>query len=165
MKADQRAAQLTYGVTQPGDVWHLKGQAMHEVLCADNGDRNAVIAWARDRRASLLFTSPPYAQQRDYHAKIDSWTQMMQRMLLAAPVGKSAQVLVNLGLVHVDHEVMDYWRDWLLWLSCIGGRLAPSFEFVFHLNKVSRQPNKIEREAPAYTVRYARQGRGRQAAL
>lgn len=155
-----------YGVTQPGDIWHLRGQCQHEVLCADNGDVAALRPWYD--QMDLLVTSPPYAQQRDYHSQIASWTTLMQRMMLAAPVHIGAQVLVNLGLVHVDGEVMDYWRDWLLWLSCRGwrrfgqyvwdqgpgmmgnwgGRLAPSFEFVFHLNKVSRQPNKIIDKKP-----------------
>lgn len=157
-----------YGVTQPGDIWHLRGQSQHEVLCADNGDAALIQHWFRGGQADLLVTSPPYAQQRDYHAQIASWTTMMQRMMLAAPLRDAAQVLVNLGLVHVEGEVMDYWRDWLLWLSCRGwrrfgqyvwdqgpgmmgnwgGRLAPSFEFVFHLNKASRQPNKIIAKKP-----------------
>ena len=159
---------VRYGVTQPGDLWHLRGQCQHEVLCADNGDPARIQHGFRQGQADLLVTSPPYAQQRDYHAQIESWTTMMQRMMLAAPLQDQAQVLVNLGLVHVDNEVMDYWRDWLLWLSCRGwrrfgqyvwdqgpgmmgnwgGRLAPSFEFIFHLNKASRLPNKIIDKKP-----------------
>lgn len=154
---------VRYGVTQPGDLWHLRGQCQHEVLCADNGDAALIQHGFQGGQADLLVTSPPYAQQRDYHAQIASWTTLMQRMMLAAPLKDKAQVLVNLGLVHVDNEVMDYWRDWLLWLSCRGwrrfgqyvwdqgsgmvgnwnGRLAPSFEFIFHMNKASRLPNKI----------------------
>ena len=169
MTPDQRAARVRYGVTQPGDIWHLRGQGQHEVLCADNGDAALIQHWFRCGQSDLLVTSPPYAQQRDYHSKIASWTTMMQRMMLAAPMRDAAQVLVNLGLVHVEGEVMDYWRDWLLWLSCRGwkrfgqyvwdqgpgmmgnwgGRLAPSFEFVFHLNKASRLPNKIIAKKPA----------------
>jgi DNA modification methylase len=77
------------------------------------------------------------------------------------------QVLVNLGLIHRDNEVVPYWNGWLDWMRSQGwrrfawyvwdqgpgmpgdwsGRLAPSFEFVFHFNrdtgKPCRKPNKI----------------------
>ena len=73
------------------------------------------------------------------------------------------QVLVNLGLIHRDNEVIPYWDGWQAWMRSQGwrrfawyvwdqgpgmpgdwqGRLAPSFEFVFHFNRESRKPNKI----------------------
>ena len=75
----------------------------------------------------------------------------------------SAQVLVNLGLIHRDNEVIPYWDGWLAWMRTQGwrrfawyvwdqgpgmpgdwaGRLSPSFEFIFHFNRESRKPNKI----------------------
>jgi DNA modification methylase len=67
----------------------------------------------------------------------------------------NGQVLVNLGLIHRDNEVIPYWDGWLDWMRTQGwrrfawyvwdqgpglpgdwnGRLAPSFEFVFHFNR------------------------------
>ena len=72
-------------------------------------------------------------------------------------------MLVNLGLVHRDSEWIPYWEGWIGWMRTQGwrrfgwyvwdklealpgdwnGRLAPSFEFVFHFNRRSRKPNKI----------------------
>jgi DNA modification methylase len=66
-------------------------------------------------------------------------------------------------LVHRDGEWQPYWQDWLDWMRSQGwrrfglyvwdqgsglpgdwnGRLAPSFEFIFHFNREIRRPNKI----------------------
>ena len=64
------------------------------------------------QRATLLFTSPPYGQQRDYGAakeKVSDWDRLMQGVFAAAPVSEDAQLLVNLGLVHRDSEWIPYW--------------------------------------------------------
>ncbi len=50
-------------VTRPGDLW-LLGE--HRLLCADSRDAAAVERLLEGERAHLLFTSPPYANQRDY---------------------------------------------------------------------------------------------------
>jgi DNA modification methylase len=78
-------------------------------------------------------------------------------------MSEDGQVLVNLGLVHRDNEWRAYWDAWLDWMRGQGwrrfglyvwdqgpglpgdwnGRLAPSFEFLFHFNHTARKPNKI----------------------
>ena len=78
-------------------------------------------------------------------------------------MAETGQVLVNLGLVHRDGEWQPYWSDWIAWMRGQGwkrfgwyvwdqgpglpgdwnGRLAPSFEFVFHFCRTPRKPNKI----------------------
>lgn len=110
--------------------------------------------------ANLLFTSPPYGNQREYGIGDFDWEHLVPPALATAPAG--AQVLVNLGLIHRDGEVIQYWepllasmRDaefrffgWYVWDQGDGlpgdwnGRLAPSHEWVFHFNQVARQPNK-----------------------
>ena len=82
---------------------------------------------------------------------------------LDAAVAADGQVLVNLGLIHRDGEWQPYWQGWIDWMRTQGwrrfgwyvwdqgpglpgdwnGRLAPSFEFVFHFNRSARQANKI----------------------
>ena len=52
-------------VTRPGDIWILGD---HRLLCGDSTDAAAVARLMDGQRATLLFTSPPYGQQRDYGA-------------------------------------------------------------------------------------------------
>ena len=117
--------------------------------------------------AKLCFTSPPYGSQRQYTQlstnAIPDWDGLMRGVFATLPMAPDGQVLVNLGLIHKDNEFIPYWDRWLDWMRASGwrrfgwyvwdqgpglpgdwnGRLAPSFEFVFHFNHKSRQPNKI----------------------
>ena len=153
----------TVAVTRPGDLW-LLGE--HRLLCADSSDAAAVARLLEGERAHLLFTSPPYANQRDYTTGgISDWDALMQGVFGAArsALHEDAQILVNLGLVHRDGEWQPYWDGWTAWMRTQGwrrfgwyvwdqsvtvpgdwaGRLAPRHEFVFHFNRRSRKPNKI----------------------
>ena len=153
----------TVAVTRPGDLW-LLGE--HRLLCADSRDAAAVARLLEGERAHLLFTSPPYANQRDYTTcGIADWDALMQGVFGAARAAlrEDAQLLVNLGLVHRDNEWQPYWDGWIEWMCTQGfrrfgwyvwdqavtvpgdwaGRLAPRHEFVFHFNRRSRKPNKI----------------------
>lgn len=150
-------------VTRPGDLWWL---GEHRLLCADASDREAMQRLMAGDRAHLVFTSPPYANQRDYTTGgIKDWDALMQGVFGAAQTAlrKDAQVLVNLGLVHRDGEWQPYWDGWIAWMRTQGfrrfgwyvwdqavtvpgdwaGRLAPRHEFVFHFNRQARKPNKI----------------------
>lgn len=120
-------------------------------------------------RAGLVFTSPPYDRQRDYTKPIDDWLGLMQGVFGALQVADDAQILVNLGLVHKDGEWQPYWEPWIEWMRSQGwrrfgwyvwdqgpgmpgdwgGRLAPSFEFVFHFNGKPRRPEKARECAHA----------------
>jgi ParB-like chromosome segregation protein Spo0J len=50
-------------VTRPGDLW-LLGE--HRLLCGDSTDAASMARVMDEDRAALLFTSPPYGNQRDY---------------------------------------------------------------------------------------------------
>lgn len=149
-------------ITRPGDIWQL---GRHRLCCADATDPAAVARLMQGEQATLMFTSPPYAQQRDYGAakeKVGDWDALMQGVFAAAPVTADAQLLVNLGLVHRDSEWQPYWEGWVEWMRASGwrrfgwyvwdqgpglpgdwnGRLAPSHEFVFHFNRSPRKPHK-----------------------
>jgi DNA modification methylase len=113
----------------------------------------------------LVVTSPPYADQRRYGFKKGEfrWDHVVPRALAGVNLTPDGQMLVNLGLVHKDGEVICYWEPmihtlrsfgyrlfgWYVWDQCHGlpvspvGRLMPSHEFVFHLNRSARLPNKI----------------------
>ena len=147
-------------VSQPGDIWQL---GAHRLICGDSTDPSVVAALMAGDQARLCFTSPPYGQQRDYTQGIADWDALMRGVFAHLPMAGDGQVLVNLGLIHRDNEVIPYWDAWLGWMRQQGwrrfawyvwdqgpgmpgdwaGRLAPSFEFVFHFNRQSRKPNKI----------------------
>ena len=147
-------------VSLPGDLWTLGN---HRLLCGDSTDPSSVARLMAGDRASLLFTSPPYGNQRDYTTGgIGDWDTLMQGVFAPIPMADDGQVLVNLGLIHRDNEWLPYWNGWLDWMRAQGwrrfglyvwdqgpglpgdwnGRLAPAFEFVFHFNRQARRPNK-----------------------
>jgi DNA modification methylase len=148
-------------ISRPGDLW-LMGE--HRLLCGDSTDAAAVARVMDGGSSALLFTSPPYAGQRDYATGgIGDWDALMQGVFAHLPMAEDGQVLVNLGLVHREGEWLPYWQDWLEWMRGQGwrrfglyvwdqgagmpgdwaGRLAPAFELVFHFNRQARKPNKI----------------------
>jgi len=150
-------------VSRPGDVWQL---GVHRVICGDAADASVVATLMAGEKAVLCFTSPPYGNQRDYtHTMID-WDALMRGVFARLPLAANGQVLVNLGLIHREQEVIPYWDGWLDWMRSQGwrrfawyvwdqgpglpgdwnGRLSPAFEFVFHFNRKdseARRPNKI----------------------
>ena len=148
-------------VSRPGDLWHLGD---HRLLCGDSTDPEAVVRLMAGESAALLFTSPPYGNQRDYTTGgIGDWDALMRGVFSNLPMTPEGQVLVNLGLIHRDGEWHLYWDIWLKWMRSQGwrsfglyvwdqgpglpgdwgGRFAPSFELVFHFNKKGRKPAKI----------------------
>ena len=155
-------------ITAPGDVWVM---GAHRVLCGDSTSVDALDRLMNGERGDLLFTSPPYGQQRDYGAakeKVQEWDILMQGVFSVAPVKDGAQVLVNLGLIHRDNEWIPYWDAWVEWMRSSGwrrfgwyvwdqgfglagdwkGRLAPSHEFIFHFNREAKKVNKIKDKNP-----------------
>jgi DNA modification methylase len=146
---------------ETGQLWQLGD---HRILCGDSTKAEDVERVMDGENADICFTSPPYAQQRDYtkESKHSDWDALMQGVFGALPMIESGQVLVNLGLVHKDGEWWPYWNGWIDWMRSQGwrrfgwyvwdqgsglpgdwnGRLAPSHEFVFHFNRESTRPNK-----------------------
>lgn len=150
-------------VSRPGDIWRL---GEHRLICADSADLDAIARLMAGDKAVLLFTSPPYANQRNYTTGgISDWDDLMQGVFAAAMTAlrDDGQMFVNLGLVHRDNEWQPYWDGWIEWMRQQGwrrfgwyvwdqgvtvpgdwkGRLAPRHEFIFHFNREARKPNKI----------------------
>jgi DNA modification methylase len=154
-------------VTKPGDLWILGDRRL---LCGDSTKSEDVARLMQGERADLCFTSPPYAQQRDYTAesKGQDWDALMRGVFGNLPMSEAGQVLVNLGLVHRDGEWVPYWDGWIAWMREQGwrrfgwyvwdqgyglpgdwnGRFAPSHEFVFHFNRQSVKPEKVVPKDP-----------------
>ena len=144
-------------VTVLGDVWLL---GRHRLMCGDSTSIDAVERLMDGQKADLCFTSPPYAQQRDYKKEISDWDGLMNGVFAACPVKDGAQILVNLGLVHEKGRVNSYWDVWIDFMDSNGwplfgwyvwdkgfglpgnwnGRLAPAHEFIFHFSKGGNKP-------------------------
>ncbi len=107
-------------------------------------------------KVDLVVTSPPYYEQRDYlGCQCEAWRDVVPPALSSIPDCGATQVLVNLGVVHRDGELVEYWdalkaemksAGWrffgqYVWDQGSGlpgvfhGRFAPSYEFVFHFNR------------------------------
>ncbi|PWS34573.1 DNA modification methylase [Falsiroseomonas bella] len=161
--ADAEPEPPRQAVARVGDIW-LLGE--HRLACGDSTNRSTVARVMATDRAALLFTSPPYGNQRDYTTGgVSDWDALMQGVFahLDGALRRDAQVLVNLGLIHREREWQPYWQGWLDWMRAQGwrrfglyawdqgpglpgdwnGRLAPAFELVFHFNREARQANKI----------------------
>ena len=157
--------------TEVGDLYVL---GRHRLLCGDSGDAGAVALLMDGALADLCFTSPPYAQQRDYgSADVSDWMGLMCSVFDALPMADDGQVLVNLGMVHRDGEWIPYWDPWIEWMSMQGwkrfgwyvwdqgagmpgdwrGRLAPSHEWIFHFNRSSVRATKARATKHAGAVR------------
>jgi DNA modification methylase len=52
-------------VTRAGDIWCL---GSHRILCGDSRDPGQVRKLLNGQRVNVAFTSPPYAEQREYDA-------------------------------------------------------------------------------------------------
>ena len=150
-------------VSRRGDVW-LLGE--HRLACGDSTSGEDVARLMQGEEAALCFTSPPYAQQRAYAtgAGLSDWDALMQGVFAAVPMADDGQILVNLGLVHKEYEWQPYWEAWIEWMRTTGwrrfgwyvwdqgfglpgaqkGRLANSFEFVFHFNRKAGRTRKTK---------------------
>ena len=107
-------------ITGPSNIWAL---GEHRLCCADANDPAAVARLMQGEASTLMFTSPPYAQQRDYGAakeKVGNWDTLMQSVFTAAPVTTDAPLLVNLGLVHRHSEWQPNWEGWVEWMRASG---------------------------------------------
>lgn len=144
-----------------GQVWEL---GAHRLMCGDSANTSDVSKIVTDT-ASLCFTSPPYANQRDYDAKqgAGDWNRLMQGVFSVLPMKEDGQLLVNLGIAYREGNWLDYWTPWTIWMEEKGwrrfgwyvwdkisappgdwcGRCGPAHEWIFHFNRKSREVNHI----------------------
>jgi DNA modification methylase len=154
-----------------GHTFRAAPEPVHLLLCGSSTSKADVDRLMDGELASLCFTSPPYAQQRDYTEESQSqdWDTLMRGVFAHLPMAADGQVLVNLGLVHREGEWLPYWESWMAWMREQGwrrfgwyvwdqgsglpgdwcGRFGPSHEFVFHFNRASVKPDKFIDKKPA----------------
>jgi DNA modification methylase len=145
--------------TNPGELWVIGEK--HRLLVGDCTHRENIDRLMGSERVGLCFTSPPYAQQRDYgenaKEKVQDWNGLMCGAFAHLPMTDDGQVLVNLGLIHREGEWVPYWEHWIGWMREQGwrrfgwyvwdqgpgmpgdwnGRLAPAHEFIWHFCRES----------------------------
>ena len=82
--ADESPEPSTNPVSRPGDLWVMGD---HHLLCGDSTDPSAVMRVMNGARATLVFTSPPYGNQRDYTTGgVGDWDTLMRGIFAALPV-------------------------------------------------------------------------------
>ena len=92
-----------------GEVWSL---GRHRLVCGDATKHEDVERLMQGEKAELCFTSPPYADQREYGDGKELSTQYLARFIRAA--NETVQYFaVNLGYSRKDGEVNPYWDDYI----------------------------------------------------
>jgi DNA modification methylase len=161
----KRQELLDKWAVEPGSLWLCQskdGLRIHRLMCGDSTSDGDVARLFDGRYADMVFTSPPYGEQRNYSGDMPPWDDLMRGVFSTIPTGPDTQILVNLGITYKETCLNLYWLEWLGWMKSRGwrpfgwyvwdqgwglpgdwnGRLAPSHEFVFHFNKNSIDANK-----------------------
>jgi DNA modification methylase len=102
-----------------GDIFQL-GQ--HRLLCGDSIKKEDVERLMNGETAELCFTSPPYADQREYNGGKDLSTEMLARFI---PTAREwvRYFAVNLGYARKNNQVYPYWNDYILSAQSAGMKL------------------------------------------
>lgn len=144
---------------QRGQVWQLGN---HRLMCGDATGKKDVAMLLAGSRPTLVVTSPPYADARDYNDPIPCWDSMMIGAFDGHDFADDVQMLINLGPIHRKNEFIPYWWEWTQSMRNVGWRHAgmyvwdklyacpgnanskprPAHEFIFHFNKKNRPINK-----------------------
>lgn len=116
---EQAAAVNEKWQVRSGDLWEI---GSHRILCGDStkaADANRLMG---SEDAELLFTSPPYADQRIYSGEDDLLPVKLARFIEAFADFCAYQV-VNLGIVRADYEVLEYWQHYIAAARTCGYKL------------------------------------------
>jgi len=96
-------------VTVAGDVWILGN---HRLMCGDSTSIDAVEKLMDGQRADFCFTSPPYADQRNYNGGKELSTEHLATFIRASSANCEF-FAVNLGLSRKAGEINTYWDDYI----------------------------------------------------
>ena len=105
--------------TKPGDIYILGN---HRLMCGDSTSIDAVEKLMDGEKAELCFTSPPYADQRDYNGGKELSTEHLARFISTA-FGACNYFAVNLGYSRKNGEVNPYWNDYIAEADACGLKL------------------------------------------
>lgn len=154
-----------------GSVYRMSRSSDNYLICGDSTEQwvyDALIELSGVSEIEMVMTSPPYDNQRTYDQNEElDWTDLMTKVFSLIPYSPKCQAIVNLGLYYNKLQWVSYWDEWLTWMSDHKwlhagwyiwdqgsglpgdwkGRLAPSFEFLFHLSRGRVDLNKIHPKA------------------
>lgn len=132
-------------IAQTGDIWQFKGK--HRIMCCDCTDKEAVAKLLGNSRFKLLFTSPPYNNQRiykDQNADIDFTKLMCDFSDAVIPYSDQSHWIINLGTIRKNKAYQFYYKEWLEYMESIK---HPCFEILIWDKCISR-PGKWANALP-----------------
>lgn len=91
------------------DIWILGN---HRLMCGDSTSIDAVENLMNGENAELCFTSPPYADQREYNGEKELSTQHLATFIRAS-CHLCKYYAINLGLSRKEGQLNTYWDDYI----------------------------------------------------
>lgn len=99
-----------------GDIFEIESQTArgkaHRLMCGDSTSAEDVKALMQGERSELLFTSPPYAEMREYgngtKLSVDYLVQIFSSFRKF-----TNYFVINLGLAFKNEEINPYWQSWI----------------------------------------------------
>lgn len=143
-----------------GDVWQI---GRHRLMCGDSRSEDDFGKLTAGSKVRLVFSSPPYDNQRTYQEGGFDWTDLMCKVFdTLEDLTDPADIVINLGVQYKDAQVSFYWNNWLeyckeismplyglyVWDKGFGypgeyhGRLSTSHEYLFHFSIGHAKANK-----------------------
>ena len=106
--------------TKLGDIYILGN---HRLMCGDSTSIDAVEKLMDGKTADFCFTSPPYADQREYNGEKELSTEYLATFLRASHHLCNFYA-VNLGMSRKNGEINQYWDDYIKEAKNIGLKLV-----------------------------------------
>jgi DNA modification methylase len=105
--------------TKKGDIWILGD---HRLMCGDSTNDDDVENLMDGEFADILFTSPPYSDMREYNGDKNLQVNHLSGFIKAYRDYTDYQC-VNLGIQRKDHEIVQYWDDYIKEAKNVGYKL------------------------------------------
>ncbi len=92
-----------------GDIYLLGN---HRLMCGDSTNKDDISKLMDGTRAELLFTSPPYADMREYEGGKDLGVEHLAKFIPAYKPYADIQC-VNLGIQRKENDIVEYWDEYI----------------------------------------------------
>lgn len=92
-----------------GDIYQL---GRHRLMCGDSTSEADVRRLMNGQSAKMLFTSPPYSDMREYNGDKDLSVDNLVNFIPTYRPYTDYQC-VNLGIQRRNHEILQYWDDYI----------------------------------------------------